>query len=217
MGLRADSETAGVEARDVWFRRGGREVLAGASLAVPRGRVTALLAPSGSGKSTLLRCLNRLLEPDAGVITLDGVDIRAIEPRALRRRVGLVPQAPVMLPGDVAANLAYALDALPRERMTRALEQAGLDDGFLERPAAELSGGERARVALARAITRDPEVLLLDEPTAALDPETADRVGETLRALARDGLGVCLSTHDLRLAESVADREVRLPRLAATR
>ena len=210
MAARADPQTTGVEARDVWLRRGGREVLAGASLAVPRGRVTALLAPSGSGKSTLLRCLNRLLEPDAGAITLDGVDIRTLEPRALRRRVGLVAQTPVMLPGDVAANVGYALDEVPRERLVRAVEAAGLDATFLDRPAAELSGGERARVALARAIARDPEVLLLDEPTAALDAETAERVGATLRALARDGIGVCLATHDLRLAEAVADREIRL-------
>src|SRR3954467_7507966 len=76
----------GVEARDLWLRRGAREVLAGASLAVPRGAVTALLAPSGTGKSTLLRCLNRLLEPDRGVVLLDGVDARSIEPRTLRRR-----------------------------------------------------------------------------------------------------------------------------------
>jgi ABC-type multidrug transport system fused ATPase/permease subunit len=217
MGTRADSQATGVEARDIWLRRAGRQVLAGASLAVPRGQVTALLAPSGSGKSTLLRCMNRLLEPDAGVVVLDGVDVRTIEPRALRRRVGLVPQAPVMLPGDVAANIAYALDGLPHERMVAALEQAGLDENFLHRLADELSGGERARVALARAIARDPEVLLLDEPTAALDPETADRVGETLRALARDGLGICLSTHDLRLAEAVADRRAGLEGAEAPR
>jgi ABC-type multidrug transport system ATPase subunit len=210
MGARADPQTIGVEARDVWLQRAGRQVLAGASLAVPRGQVTALLAPSGAGKSTLLRCLNRLLEPDSGVVLLDGVDVRTLEPRALRRRVGLVPQAPVMLPGDVAANVGYALDGLPRERMVASLEQAGLDATFLGRPAGELSGGERARVALARAIARDPEVLLLDEPTAALDPETADRVGETLRALAAEGLGICLSTHDVRLAEAVADRRVGL-------
>ena len=101
----ADLEHPGVEARDVWLRRGGRVVLAGASLDVPPGCVTALLAPSGAGKSTLLRCLNRLLEPDRGTITLDGADVRGLEPRALRRRVGLVAQTPVMLPGDVAANV----------------------------------------------------------------------------------------------------------------
>jgi ABC-type multidrug transport system fused ATPase/permease subunit len=212
MRSRRDSQPSGVEARNLWLRRGGRQVLAGASLAVPRGRVTALLAPSGAGKSTLLRCLNRLLEPDEGVVLLDGVDVREIEPRTLRRRVGLVPQAPVMLPGDVAANVGYGLDGIPGERLVAASEQAGLDESFLARTAAELSGGERARVALARAIARDPEVLLLDEPTAALDPDTADRVAQTLRALADQGLGICLATHDLRLAGAIADTRVGLNR-----
>jgi ABC-type multidrug transport system fused ATPase/permease subunit len=210
MPPRADPEHPGVEARDVWLRRGGRVVLAGASLDVPRGCVTALLAPSGSGKSTLLRCLNRLLEPDRGTITLDGADVRALEPRALRRRVGLVAQTPVMLPGDVAANVGYGLDEPAPERLVAALVDAGLDASFLARPATALSGGERARVAVARALARTPEVLLLDEPTASLDATTADRVGATLRRLAGDGIGVCLATHDLRLAGSVADRRVGL-------
>ena len=186
-------------------------VLAGASLDVPPGCVTALLAPSGAGKSTLLRCLNRLLEPDAGHHHRSTAPTSAaLEPRALRRRVGLVAQTPVMLPGDVAANVGYGLDDPATERLVEALDEAGLDASFLPRDAAALSGGERARVALARALARAPEVLLLDEPTASLDAATADRVGATLRRLAHDGIGVCLATHDLRLAGEVADRRVDL-------
>lgn len=205
-------DAPGIVARDLWLTRGedGRAVLRGAAIDVPRGRVTALLAPSGAGKSTLLRCLNRLLEPDRGTVLLDGVDIRDLEPCALRRRVGLVAQEPVMLPGDVAANVGYALDALPAERLESALAAAGLDASFAARRAESLSGGERARVAIARAIAREPEVLLLDEPTAALDADAADVVAETLLRLARDGLGICLATHDVALAERIADRSVHL-------
>jgi ABC-type multidrug transport system fused ATPase/permease subunit len=191
--------------------RGGRSVLRDARLAVPAGLVTALLGPSGAGKSTLLRCLNRLVAPDRGEVLLHGRDIRELEPRELRRRVGLVAQVPVMLPGTVRDNVLYAIDAPLDGQATGALRQAGLHEGFLERPARELSGGERARVALARALSRRPEVLRLDEPTAALDRETAVRVGATLRELADGGLAVCLATHDLELASAVADRRVELP------
>jgi ABC-type multidrug transport system fused ATPase/permease subunit len=205
---------AGLTARDVRLALDGRSVLARAALTVPRGAVTALVAPSGAGKSSLLRCLNRLLEPDGGTIELGGVDIRRIPPRELRRRVGLVGQAPVMLPGTVAENVAYALpDAGPRE-VAEALDAAGLPGAFADRPAERLSGGERARVALARAFARAPEVLLLDEPTAALDAATAALVGATLRELARGGLGICLAVHDLPFAHAIADRVVGLDDVA---
>ena len=119
----------------------------------------------------------------------------------LRRRVALVAQSPVMLPGTVADNLAYALDALDDEVRDAALAAAGLDGSFLPRRADALCGGERARVALARALTRDPDAILLDEPTAALDPDTARRDRETVAALAQRDLAVIVATHDLALAE----------------
>jgi ABC-type multidrug transport system fused ATPase/permease subunit len=185
-------------------------VLRDVSLLAPAGMVTALLGPSGAGKSTLLRCLNRLVAPDAGAVLLHGCDIRELAPRDLRRRVGLVAQTPVMLPGTVRDNVLYAIEEPDDARAASALLAAGLDGGFLDRPAGELSGGERARVALARALSRDPEVLLLDEPTAALDHDTAAHVGATVRELAAEGLAVCLATHDLQLAGAVADRHVEL-------
>jgi len=201
---------AGLVARDVRLARGGRPLLHGAHLTVPRGTVTALVAPSGAGKSTLLRCLNRLAEPDGGTIELDGRDVRELDPRELRRRVGLVAQTPVMLPGTVRDNVAYGLpDATDRD-VAVALEAAGLDDGFAGRDAHELSGGERARVALARAFSRRPEVLLLDEPTAALDADVAELIGATLRERAAAGLGVCLAVHDVPFARAIADRVVGL-------
>jgi ABC-type multidrug transport system fused ATPase/permease subunit len=197
--------STGIAVRDLTVRRAGRPVLNDVTFDAARGRVLALTGASGSGKSTLLRCLNRLAEADAGTITLDGEDILALDPPALRRRVALVAQAPVMLPGTVADNLAYGLTDLADGARDAALTAAGLDPSFLARTARALSGGERARVALARALTRDPDAMLLDEPTAALDPDTARHIAETITALARRELIVIVATHDLALAEAVAD------------
>jgi ABC-type multidrug transport system fused ATPase/permease subunit len=195
---------AGIEVTGLTVARAGRDVLRDVSFRAPRGRVLALVGASGSGKSTLLRCLNRLAEAEAGVITLDGEDIRSLDPPALRRRVALVAQAPVMLPGTVADNLAYGLPALVAAAAREALVASGLDESFLGRVARALSGGERARVALARALTRSPDAILLDEPTAALDPDTARHVAETFASLARRDLVVILATHDRPLAADVA-------------
>src|SRR3954468_19754954 len=186
----------GIGARGLTGTRAGRQVLRDLSFDAPAGTVTVISAPSGTGKSTLLRCLNRLIEPDAGSVLLDGQDVREIEPRALRRRVALLGQLPFMLPGSVRDNLAYALPALPDPAAVSALEAAGLDESFLQRQATALSGGERARVALARALVRAPQALALDEPTAALDAAMAARIGRTLRRLAGDGLAIVLATHD---------------------
>lgn len=209
----SDLDRPGLVATDLWLRRGDREVLGGVSVALPRSCVTAILAPSGAGKSTLLRCMTRLLDPDRGSITLAGTDVRALPPRELRRRVGLVAQHAVMLPGTVAENLRYGLVDLAagaEDALVGALDDAGLGRDFASRPAAELSGGEQARVAVARAIIREPELLLLDEPTAALDAATAARIGETLRTLAGRGLGIAMAVHDVAFAERFADRIVHL-------
>jgi len=189
---------------------GAIRALHGVTMEVEQGTMVALLGASGAGKSTLLRCLNRLAEPESGTIELDGDDIRHVAPELLRRRVALVAQAPAMLPGSVEENLAYALDVLRAETRDAALAAAGLDASFLPRPAKALSGGERARVALARALTREPDAILLDEPTAALDPETARVIAQTVAALAQRDLAVILATHDHALAESVSDATLRL-------
>jgi ABC-type cobalamin/Fe3+-siderophores transport system ATPase subunit len=200
----------GLAVHDLRVERAGRVVLRDVSFAAAKGRVLAVVAPSGGGKSTLLRCLNRLLVPVAGTVTLDGADIAGLEPCALRRRVGLIGQTPAMLPGSVRANLLYGLRDTPESRVQRAIDLAGLDRSFLDRPADELSGGERARVGLAQALTREPEMLLLDEPTAALDAAAARHVAATLTSLAASGLGIVLATHDLALATAIADDAVAL-------
>jgi ABC-type multidrug transport system fused ATPase/permease subunit len=158
----------------------------------------------------VLRCLVRLEEPDAGRVLLDGRDVRELDPCGQRRRVGLVAQAPAMLPGAVRENLTYAANGVGEAELTAALAHAGLAADFLDRAAGELSGGERARVAIARALVRQPEALLFDEPTAALDPARAAGIEELIGHLARDGLAVVLTTHDVALVRRVADRAVLL-------
>ncbi len=200
----------GMQARGVAVVLGGRRVLDGVSIGVPRAQVTALVAPSGAGKSTLLRALVGLVATDAGAVTLDGEDVRGLDACALRRRVGLVAQSPAMLPGSVADNLRHGVDGLSEADLLAALEASSLPAAIADRAARELSGGERARVALARALTREPELLLLDEPTAALDADSARRIGETLRGLRERGLGICVATHDAAFVEAWADRSEHL-------
>jgi ABC-type multidrug transport system fused ATPase/permease subunit len=198
-----------LELDDVHLTRAGRPVLRGLSASASAGAVTALLGPSGAGKSTALRCLVRLEEPAHGQVRVDGTDVRAHDPQALRRRIGLVTQAPVMLPGTVADNLRYATPAPPAEEALRtALRRSGLTADFAERDAAALSGGERARVAIARALTRGPQALLFDEPTAALDPARAAEIETLMVELAGEGLAVVLTTHDVGLVRRAADRAV---------
>src|SRR5688572_20807949 len=149
--------------------RGGRPVLRGLDLQLEEG-ATAVVGPSGSGKSTLLRLLNRLADPDEGAVRFHGTDVRELDPLELRRRVGLVPQLPAPVPGTVGDNVRFGprlhgedVDALGPLRL------AGLDETFLDRDASRLSVGEQQRMMLARALALEPEVLLLDEPTASLD------------------------------------------------
>jgi ABC-type cobalamin/Fe3+-siderophores transport system ATPase subunit len=197
-----------IETRGLDVARGGQVVAREVDLAVSAGEVMALLGPSGAGKSSLLRCLVRLDEPAGGTVLVDGRDAASLDPCALRRRVGLVAQAPVMLPGTVRDNLAYGLDA--PSGLEAALEAMGLDRSLLDRPARELSGGESARVAIARALARDPGALLLDEPTAALDREAAAAVEGLVGDLARRGLAILIVTHDEGQAARVATTATRL-------
>ena len=199
-----------IETQDLTVARGGRELVRGMDLAVRAGEVVALVGPSGIGKSSLLRSLVRLDEPAGGRVLVDGTDASELEPCTLRRRVGLVMQAPVMLEGDVRANLAYGLDDPEEGALAEALAATALDQRFMGRTARELSGGEAARVAVARALARDPRALLLDEPTASLDGVATAAIEALVRDLARRGLGILIVTHDEPQAERVADARVEL-------
>jgi ABC-type multidrug transport system ATPase subunit len=189
--------------------RQGRRLLDGASLAVAPGEIAVVTGASGSGKSTLLRALATLTPIDHGQVLLEGIDATAISPRTFRTRVALVPQQPPMFDGTVATNLATGprlrgLEPSP-ESLALLLERVGLPRGLLARDVRGLSGGEMQRVALARALANEPTVLLLDEPTAALDPAAAAHVLALVRTLARDGLAVVLVTHIAEHARAVAD------------
>jgi putative ABC transport system ATP-binding protein len=173
---------------------------------------TAILGPSGSGKSTLLRLLNRLADPDSGTVRFRGTDVRELDPLELRRSATLVPQLPAPVPGSVADNVRFGPGLLGRRPdPTDFLRMAGLDGGFAERDAARLSVGEQQRVMLARALALEPEVLLLDEPTAALDDAAKEGVERTLAELGdQSGLSLVVVTHERAQAERLADRVVRL-------
>jgi UDP-glucose/iron transport system ATP-binding protein len=196
---------------DVIYTRGGRHVLSNVSLGLREG-TTALVGPSGAGKSTLLRLLNRLADPDSGTIDYRGQDVREYDVLELRREVALVPQLPALLPGTVAENVSFGPRLCEREcDLGEALTLAGLGGSFANRSAAQLSVGEQQRVMLARALALRPAVLLLDEPTAALDERSRDAVERTLLDL-RDRLSASLIivTHDPAQARRLGDRTVAL-------
>ena len=181
---------------------------------VRAGDVFVVFGPSGAGKSTLLRLLNRLDEPTSGTVLLDGTDYRTLDPRTVRQRVGLVPQQPTLLDGTVADNVTWGprLREAPVDsgRMKELLERLGLA-GYQDRDAGSLSGGEAQRVAVARTLFNDPDVVLLDEPTANLDAAAADRV-ESLLADVMEiySLTAVLVTHDAEQARRLGARGVRL-------
>jgi putative ABC transport system ATP-binding protein len=195
-------------------RADGRAIVENVTIEVRKGEVVAIVGTSGSGKSSLLRLLNRLDEPTAGTVYLDGIDYRTLPPGDLRRRVGLVLQSAWLFPGTVADNLRFG-PASRREVLDDAVVERLLGrvdlEGYGERRVERLSGGEAQRVALARALANAPEAILLDEPTSALDQATRDDVEALLRDIvAERRLATVLVTHDPAQARRLADRVVVL-------
>jgi osmoprotectant transport system ATP-binding protein len=204
---------AALEAAGVSKRYGSVTALDEVSLAVAPGECVALVGESGSGKTTLLRCFNRMVEPDAGRILVNGNDAAQVDPIELRRHTGYVPQEGGLLPHwRVLRNAAMVpwLLAQPdaTTRAAAALELVGLPAGIYgERWPTELSGGQRQRVAIARALASDPPVILLDEPFGALDAITRGDLQENFIALRqRIHITTLLVTHDLNEAVRLADR-----------
>lgn len=173
---------------------------------VPAGGVTAVIGPSGSGKSTLLRCCNRLEVPARGTVRFRDDDLSALEPLALRRRVGMVFQRPTPFGGTVRDNLHVASPHAPDDDLAAALARAGLPASFLDRAATELSGGEAQRLCLARTLLTGPEVLLMDEPTSALDPVARQALEQLGRDLADQGVPIVWVSHDFSQVRRIADR-----------
>ncbi len=189
----------------------GRRVVQVEALDLWPGEILGLIGPSGAGKSTLLRLLNFLEPPSNGRIEFLGVPFKADRPMplSLRRRVTMVFQRPLLLNRSVRANIAYGLRLRGRTDRTlveQALEEVGLTD-LARRPARSLSGGEAQRVALARAMVLRPDVLLLDEPTANLDPYNVELIESILRRMNQDqGTAMVLVTHNIFQARRLAHR-----------
>lgn len=200
---------------------GDKPAVKSVSMDVRQGEVLALIGPSGCGKTTLLRSLNRLTELTktaslTGQISLDGIDISSIEPTSLRRRVTMVFQQPNPFPMSIFDNIAYVIREQGSRRIRKkvlepdvhiALERAGLFEEVkdnLDHPALRLSGGQQQRLCIARALAANPEVLLLDEPCSALDPQSTAVIEDLITKL-RDDVAVVIVTHNLQQAYRVAD------------
>jgi len=208
-----------LRADDLWKSFGDREVLRGVSVSLAAHEVVALIGSSGSGKSTLLRCLG-LLEPiDDGRIWLGDLDISdpRVDGNRVRARLGAVFQSYNLFPHlSVLDNVTLAsrfVHRMPRaraeQRAHELLARVGLAE-FAKAHPDRLSGGQQQRAAIVRAIATDPEVLLLDEITSALDPELVGEVLELVRALAAEGTTILMATHEMAFARDVADRVVFL-------
>lgn len=193
------------------IRRGTTVLLRNLSFTISAGPPTVLIGPNGSGKSTLLRAAMGLLEPTSGGITWGGRTVPSPTGRAI------VFQRPVMLRRSCAGNLEYALAAAGvigadrKSRLAELLRIVGLE-ALADRPARRLSGGEQQRLALARALSRNPAVLFLDEPTASLDPAATKAIEDLVRAVSKTGVKVVMATHDLGEARRLAGEVLLLHR-----
>lgn len=210
------SDDALVDMRDVHFSYGTRPIYTGLSLAVRRGDVTVVMGPSGSGKSTMLNFIGRRLKPDAGDVYFDGIDLSSLNRSALfdlRKRMGMLFQSSALLTDlSVFENVAFPVrehtdlpESLVRQLVLLKLEMVGLR-GARDLMPAELSGGMQRRVALARAIALDPDLVIYDEPFTGLDPISMGVIVKLIREL-NDALGTTsiVVTHDVDEGLSIAD------------
>lgn len=202
-----------VELRDVRLALGSRVVLDAVDLAIPSGRITAVVGPNGAGKSTLLRACVRLIAPEQGVITLAGRALTAYARAELARAIAYLPQERAVH-WPLAARAVVALGRLPHDDVKpEAIDHAlgAMDIARLaDRPVSQLSGGERARVLVARALAQEAPLLIADEPTAGLDPAHALALFSCFRQLATEGRTVVVALHDLSLAARFADHIILL-------
>lgn len=201
-----------VEVSGLRYGVGGVEILKEINTHFPEGSISAVVGPSGAGKSTLLRAINRLVEPSDGEVYLDGRPTSGMDPLELRRRVGMVFQLPALFGDTVEDAVLYgARLAGKKADASRLLGVVGLDASLSGREPESLSVGQQQRVSIARALTLEPEVLLMDEPTSALDEAARNRIEDLVGKLnASLGLTIVLVSHDLAQVERVADRVVLL-------
>jgi polar amino acid transport system ATP-binding protein len=203
-----------IRIKDVHKSFGPVEVLKGVTLDVRKGEVVCIIGPSGSGKSTLLRCINALVPINSGSIKVEGQEVHdpALDKLELRKKVGMVFQSYNLFPHKTALeNVMMApIHVLKRPKdeveaqarnLIRKVRLAGKEDAY----PGELSGGQQQRVAIARSLAMNPDIMLFDEVTAALDPETVKEVLVTIRELAEEGMTCILVTHEMGFAREVGD------------
>jgi len=212
--MSADAATTVIEFRDVSYRMGETQVIAGVNLKITRGETFVLLGRSGSGKTTTLKLINRLVAPTAGEVRVNGAATADVDVTRLRRGIGYVIQEVGLFPhftverniGLVPKIERWKEDRI-RARVRELLQLVGLAPEFASRYPHELSGGQRQRVGVARALAADPEILLMDEPFGALDPLTRDELqGQFLALQRRLNKTVVFVTHDLREALRLGSR-----------
>jgi putative ABC transport system ATP-binding protein len=201
-----------VEVSGLHYAVGEAGILHDVNAAAPRAKVSVIVGPSGAGKSTLLRCVNRLAEPTAGEVYLDGEPTSAMDPIRLRRRVGMVFQVPAFAERTVRDAVLYGARLSGQDADADALlTSVGLDPALMGRDPTSLSVGEQQRAAVARALALRPEVLLMDEPTSALDGVARDRIEDLVRDLnRRRGLTILMVSHDLDQVARLADHVIVL-------
>ena len=184
------------------------------SLVAPKGRITALVGPSGCGKTTTLRMINRMIEPTAGTITVDGQDVASMDAAQLRRGIGYVIQHGGLFPHRTVERNVMTVPLLlgwdrtrARARATELLEMVGLDPAMAKRYPSQLSGGQQQRVGVARALAADPPVMLMDEPFSAVDPVVREQLQDEFLRLQRElGTTIVLVTHDIDEAIKLGDQ-----------
>ena len=206
----------------------GDDALIGVNLEIPDGQLVGLIGPSGAGKSTLIRCVNRLVEPTTGTVTLNDIEITSLSANGLRkerRKMGMIFQEYALvdrltiMENVMSGRLGYMgfwrsfFRKYPQsgiDEAFRLLERVGLDH-MVDKRADELSGGQKQRVGIARALIQDPEVILIDEPTASLDPKTSRQIMRLISELCRErNLSAIVNIHDVALAQMFVERIVGL-------
>ena len=206
----------------------GDDALKGVNLEIPDGQLVGLIGPSGAGKSTLIRCVNRLVEPTTGTVTLNNIEVTTLSARGLRkerRKMGMIFQEYALvdrltiMENVMSGRLGYMgfwksffrkYSQTDIDEAFRLLERVGLDH-MVDKRADELSGGQKQRVGIARALIQDPDVILIDEPTASLDPKTSRQIMRLISELCRErNLSAIVNIHDVALAQMFVERIVGL-------